>query len=137
MVIKCFNLFLQNTLTILFLKTRCFLYIFLIALYLATFFGTSKIFAQSSPKQVLLITELFPDPTPSLGLPEKEFVEIYNPQKDTILLAGYQLCDADKCYNLPNFKLSPKQCIILCKTTDIEIFKSWISSGFTIFHNAK
>lgn len=125
MVIKCFNLFLQNTLTILFLKTRYFLYIFLIALYLATFVGTSKISAQSSPKQVLLITELFPDPTPSLGLPEKEFVEIYNPQKDTILLAGYQLCDADKCYNLPNFKLGPKQCIILCKTTDIEIFKSY------------
>lgn len=125
MVIKCFNIFLQNTLTVTYLKTRYFLFVFIIAYFLAVSIDQSIVFAQSSPKQVLLITELFPDPTPSLGLPEKEFVEIYNPQSDTISLGGYQLCDADKCYTLPAYKLLPKQCVVICKATDIESFKSY------------
>ncbi len=81
--------------------------------------------AQSFETNTILISEIFPDPTPSLGLPEKEFVEIYNLTKDTVLLAGFSICDESKCYTLPSFKFPPNNFIILCKNTDIDVFKPY------------
>ena len=37
----------------------------------------------------LIITEIFADPTPSKGLPEKEFIELYNPSSKLINLKGF------------------------------------------------
>lgn len=84
-----------------------------------------RVQAQSFETNTILISEIFPDPTPSLGLPEKEFVEIYNLTKDTVLLAGFSICDESKCYTLPSFKFPPNNFIILCKNTDIDVFKPY------------
>ncbi len=81
--------------------------------------------AQSLAAKAIVISEIFPDPTPSLGLPEKEFVELYNAQPDTVQLAQLSLCDADKCYTLPAYPFPPKHFLIVCKTTDVETFKPY------------
>ena len=46
----------------------------------------------------LLITEILPDPSPSIGLPETEFIEIYNNTNDTLYLDGL----AVNGYEIPN-----------------------------------
>ena len=41
----------------------------------------------------IIITEIFPDPSPQIGLPAKEFLEIYNRSAHPFDLAGWQLSD--------------------------------------------
>jgi Lamin Tail Domain/Bacterial Ig-like domain len=41
----------------------------------------------------IILTEIFSDPSPKVGLPEKEFLEIYNRSSHPIDLAGWQLSD--------------------------------------------
>lgn len=48
--------------------------------------------APTKHKDVIL-TEIFPDPSPQVGLPAAEFVEIYNRSKSPIDLAGWELSD--------------------------------------------
>jgi hypothetical protein len=75
--------------------------------------------------QKLFITEIFPDPTPSLGLPEKEFVEIANNGSQNELFTNIQLCDRDKCYTLPDFSLESKSALLICKSSDVSHFTSY------------
>lgn len=114
------------------LKTRYIFTIRTLILGLCLLQLSQNLFAQR-PSHDLLITEIFPDPTPSLGLPEKEFVEIYNNTPSLINLQGYQLCDLDKCYTLPSFSINPNTCVIVCKTSDISSFSSF---GATIGINS-
>jgi hypothetical protein len=52
-------------------------------------------FFQSSPSHYkdLIFTEVFPDPSPQVGLPVAEFVEIYNRSPEPFNLAGWKLSD--------------------------------------------
>ncbi|WP_277479278.1 lamin tail domain-containing protein [Catalinimonas alkaloidigena] len=63
----------------------------------------------------LVINEIFPDPTPSLGeFPDEsdaEFIEIYNPGPHPYDLLGWNLNDKI----LPNFILHANEYVILCK----------------------
>ena len=83
--------------------------------------ATAQVLAAKS----IIISEIFPDPTPSFGLPEKEFVELYNPQPDTVQLGGLLLCDADKCYTFSAYKFPPKQFLIVCKASDVISFRPY------------
>ncbi len=49
---------------------------------------------------LLLITEIMFDPTPRVGLPESEYIEIYNPGNDTIDLSHWQLRIGDRMVTL-------------------------------------
>lgn len=82
----------------------------------------------------ILINEVFIDPTPSVGLPEKEFVEVYNASAAAIELENLSISDADKTYPFPAFALQPGAYLILCKTTDVSYFKDFGSVlGFSSF----
>ncbi|TAH25189.1 MAG: hypothetical protein EAZ07_07825 [Cytophagales bacterium] len=105
-------------------------------LFLYLFSGLFPILlcAQNSEKKSIIFTEIFPDPTPTIGLPEREFVEIYNITKDTINLDGYQICDRDKCFSFNPQKLAPFSSLILCKSSDILFFNSYGKTlGFSSF----
>lgn len=67
---------------------------------------------QASPQDII-ITEIFPDPSPSVGLPEVEFVELYNRSEKTFMLSGWKFSDESSNATLPDFTLLPNEYMIL------------------------
>ena len=71
----------------------------------------------------LILTELMIDPAPSEGLPEKEFIEIYNRSGNNVDLNGFTLSDPTISSKLPPYILPQSSYLILCKNTDTTDFK--------------
>ncbi|MEM7102207.1 MAG: lamin tail domain-containing protein [Bacteroidota bacterium] len=61
----------------------------------------------------IIINEIYPDPTPSNGLPEKEFVELFNRSDKNINLKDFILSDRSGLVSLPDFILEPGAFVIL------------------------
>ncbi|MDH5367398.1 MAG: lamin tail domain-containing protein, partial [Cyclobacteriaceae bacterium] len=61
----------------------------------------------------IIINEFMPDPLDQVGLPEKEFVELYNRSNKQFNLADYTL--NGKPISLDYFQLSPNDFVILCE----------------------
>ncbi|WMX15253.1 lamin tail domain-containing protein [Aureispira sp. CCB-E] len=74
--------------------------------------------------QDLIITEIHADPTPVVGLPNAEFVEIYNRSNKTLDLANYALFESSN-HLLPSHILRPGEYVILCTASNQASF-----SGF-------
>lgn len=66
----------------------------------------------------ILITEIFADASPEVGLPLAEFVEIYNTGKDTVDLKDFTLSNGSNTRLKITSKILPNQYIILCNITD-------------------
>lgn len=62
---------------------------------------------------VVLISEILFDPEPVIGLPSKEYIELYNNSNDTINLFKWILRVGDKSVSLPSMKLAPKKFVLL------------------------
>ena len=73
----------------------------------------------------VIITELFPDPTPSVGLPEQEFIEIYNTTNKTFDLAGWTISDGSSTATLPTQALASGEYFIICATANVSLFQSF------------
>ncbi|MFN3839281.1 MAG: lamin tail domain-containing protein [Cyclobacteriaceae bacterium] len=65
----------------------------------------------------IIITELFPDPNPVIGLPEAEFVELFNRSSSPINLAGWKLSDPSSTATLPNYGLLPNTYVVITATS--------------------
>ncbi len=67
-------------------------------------------------KYDVIINEIFPDPTPQIGLPKAEFIELYNRSNKVINLENWSVKDAGKTlHNLPKFALLPQKYVIIYK----------------------
>ncbi len=64
----------------------------------------------------LLINEIYADPNPSLGLPEIEFLELYNRSENAINLSGYTISDPSKTITLPYYVLASGEYVIIYET---------------------
>lgn len=77
----------------------------------------------------LLITEIFPDPTGdgglTLGLPEAEFIEIYNRSDKRLELRDCKLTDLTDETILPSELIEAGEYIILCAEDDEDDFASF------------
>lgn len=62
----------------------------------------------------IVITEIFADPSPSVELPEEEFIEIYNRSDKVLSLAGLVLTDGSNTAEISHDKILPGEFIILC-----------------------
>ncbi|GAL83733.1 hypothetical protein MYP_960 [Sporocytophaga myxococcoides] len=71
----------------------------------------------------VLITEIYSDPTPSKGLPEEEYIELYNNSFDTINLAGWRFSDPSVSGVLPSVEIFPKSYLIICPSPSIAEFR--------------
>ncbi|MFA6947156.1 MAG: lamin tail domain-containing protein, partial [Pedobacter sp.] len=71
----------------------------------------------------IFITEIFADPSPEVGLPLVEFVEIFNPGKDTIDLEGWSLNDPQTKSSIKSSLIAPKQYLVLCPAADTAQYK--------------
>ena len=57
----------------------------------------------------IILTEIFADPSPKVGLPEKEFLEIYNRSSHPIDLVGWQLSDGNSIGIFPAQIILPSE----------------------------
>jgi hypothetical protein len=73
----------------------------------------------------IVINEIFPDPSPSIGLPDAEFIELYNTSglNFPIDLNGWTISDATSTVIIPDCKLSKGAYLILCSPADTSKFK--------------
>ena len=77
----------------------------------------------------VVINEIFADPTPQLGLPLAEFIELWNTTDEYILLKGWKYADLTTTYTFTSDTLKPKQHLILTANADVN---SLITFGKTI-----
>ncbi len=73
----------------------------------------------------IIITEVFPDPNPSVGLPEFEFVELYNRSEKVIQLENFGFSSGGTPQLLPDFVLLPEEYVIVTDEEAIEQFESF------------
>lgn len=66
----------------------------------------------------VIINEIFADPSPQVGLPLTEFVEIYNNSSNPFNLNGWKFTDGSSTATLSNYDLQPGQYLIICPMAD-------------------
>jgi hypothetical protein len=66
-----------------------------------------------APGQIIF-NEIFPDPSPAIGLPEVEFVELFNGSTNVIQLSGCTFTDGGTVTTLPAAVMMPGEHLILC-----------------------
>lgn len=89
----------------------------------------------------VIINEFFPDPTPVLGLPDEEFVELYNRSDKFIDLDGWQYSDnTTSSGTLPTYILKPKSYVILAPSSAKQKYEAFgevlIPSSWQALNNA-
>lgn len=88
----------------------------------------------------VLISEFFADPSPTNGLPELEFIELYNNNNTPLNLTGFTVSDGSTTATLPHFTLAPDSFVIVCATTSVSAFAGYGNvlgiAGFPSLNNA-
>jgi hypothetical protein len=87
----------------------------------------------------VVINEIFADPSPQLGLPAEEFVELYNASNNTFVLSNWQFINSTTAKILPNYILNPNSYVILCDINDTGLYTPFGDvigvSGFSALTN--
>jgi hypothetical protein len=89
--------------------------------------------ADSVTKGDVLITEFFPDPSPVVGLPEVEFVEIYNASNKIFNLSGWKIGDASADGTISSAWLLPGEYKVLTANANDSLFTMTDAMGVTSF----
>jgi len=80
----------------------------------------------------VIINEFFPDPTPTVGLPELEFIEIYNRSNKYFNIYKWKIGDASTDGTISSSSiLAPGEYRVLCATSSVSSFPG--SVGVTSF----
>ncbi len=67
----------------------------------------------------IVINEIMADPTPSVGCPEIEYVELYNTTSDTISLRDWKWVNSSSAQTFPAWEIPPLSYLIVCDQQDI------------------
>lgn len=79
--------------------------------------------AQTAERFDLVITEIMADPSPVVGLPNAEFIEIRNVSSTPFNLNGWKISDATSTATITaNFTLQPDSIAILCTNSNVAAF---------------
>jgi len=73
----------------------------------------------------VVINEIMPDPSPSNGLPDAEFIELFNRTNYPINLGGWKITDNSSSAILPNYTIQPLEYLIIANPTNEPLFKSY------------
>ena len=84
-------------------------------------------FVQISPANAgdLIISEFMADPSPSVGLPEAEFIELYNASDKTIDLSTIAFSTGSSPRNIEEGIILPRAYVIICDADDVSLFDSF------------
>lgn len=83
--------------------------------------------SQPAEYKDVIITEIFPDPSPVVGLPEAEFIELFNRSNKIINLAGWKFTDGSSTAILSGL-LNPAEYRIVTATSSVPEFQSFGST---------
>jgi len=92
---------------------------------------------EAAVKGDVIISEIMVDPTPVIGLPEVEFIEIYNKSSKYIDLSNWKLGDQSGDGTILSGFISPGQYKILCATANTPEFSgAYGVSSFPSYNNS-
>jgi hypothetical protein len=80
--------------------------------------------AEAAPGDII-ISEIMADPSPSVTLPAREYLELYNRALEPLNLKNWSLSDGITKSNFPNTVIAPGSYMILCQMEDTVLFKSY------------
>ena len=66
-----------------------------------------------------------PDPSPPIGLPNAEFIELLNLKNYPLNLENYTFADESSIVTLPKIIVPKNEYVILCNETDLKLFQSF------------
>ena len=85
----------------------------------------------------VILTEVFPDPSPSVGLPSLEFIEIFNTSNKIFDLSEWKIEDASSYGTIQDGWLLPNSYGVLTATANIDSFQSsYPVTSFPSLNNA-
>lgn len=73
----------------------------------------------------IVITEIFPDPSPTVGLPEAEFLELHNRSDKTFDLQNWKISDGSSTGTLSSHLFFPGEYIILTSSSSASLYSSY------------
>ncbi|GAB2790898.1 hypothetical protein GCM10027275_39780 [Rhabdobacter roseus] len=92
-----------------------------LALLLGLLGGSAPVWAQGY--NAVVVTELMIDPTPVVGLPDAEYLELYNRSTQPVSLRNWRLTMGSRTVTLPDSVLPPGSYSILCARSALELFR--------------
>ena len=99
-------------------------YSFIITIVCLCLLSVNSVSAQN--RYAIVITEIMSDPTPQVGLPNVEWIEIRNTTASPINLQNWRVGDGSGISAaLPNFLLQPDSSAIICGTTAAVTMQSY------------
>lgn len=100
-------------------------------------FSFTYLFAEIPANGDLIINEIMADPTPAVGLPEYDFVEVYNRSSKVFNLQGWKIANTTTTATISATKwLLPGQYVVLTSTSAANLYGSQ-GVGVTSFPNFK
>jgi len=85
----------------------------------------------------IIVSELMADPSPVIGLPESEFIEIFNRSVNPIDLQGWKLSDGTTTATLPKKILLPSARLVITSTSTSALFTNAVGvSNFPSLNNS-
>ena len=81
----------------------------------------------------VIFTELFPDPSPVIGLPEAEFIELHNRSTLPVDLAGWKFSVPTSTAILPSYVLMPGSYVVVASAGSTSLFTSGSVIGVSNF----
>ncbi len=81
-------------------------------------------FFQSMPvhPKDIIITEIFPDPSPQVGLPAQEYIEIYNRSSNPVDLSGWKFSDGASTAVFGSQVILPQQYWTIVSSSNTKLF---------------
>ncbi len=73
----------------------------------------------------VVITEVFADPEPSVGLPSEEFIEIFNRSSSALSIDNWTLSDLTSTATIPNAVILPGEYLILTPLAAVDSYRSF------------
>ena len=73
----------------------------------------------------IILTEIFADPTPQVGLPDAEFIEVFNRSANPIDLAGWKFTDGSSTATLPARSILPGEYLILTSNANASLYNTF------------
>jgi Lamin Tail Domain/Bacterial Ig-like domain len=96
--------------------------------------------ATPESKGDIVISEIFPDPDPVIGLPSAEFIEIYNRSNNPFDLNGWKLSDGTSAATFAAQVILPQQYWIVTSASNASLFAAYENvigvSGFPSLNNS-
>ncbi len=94
----------------------------------------SFVYRNSDDTSLIKVNELMIDPSPSVGLAEVEYIELFNTTSNYVNLSSYQLIISTTKLILPNYVLKPGEYLLIGSNNDsVELKKYGAFIGFSSF----